>query len=183
MITYFRTLAHANRLANHRLHVACAQLAEDDFRAARTGFFPSLHDTLNHILTVDWYYLAALHGEVDQRNAFAVRHPFHDMASLAAAQVAVDERLIAWCAKASEALLEERVRLERADEAKSEHVGYMLMHLFTHQIHHRGQAHAMLAGTHVKPPQLDDFIMPSDAPFRTHDLAALGWSEADLYHR
>jgi uncharacterized damage-inducible protein DinB len=27
------------------------------------------------------------------------------------------------------------------------------MHLFAHQIHHRGQAHAMLAGTPLPPPQ------------------------------
>ena len=38
----------------------------------------------------------------------------------------------------------------------------------------------MLAGTSVKPPQLDEFLMPSDAPFRVDDLAAMGWTERDL---
>ena len=44
------------------------------------------------------------------------------------------------------------------------------MHLLTHQIHHRGQAHAMLAGTSVKPPQLDEFVMPSESHYRTTTL-------------
>jgi uncharacterized damage-inducible protein DinB len=57
----------------------------------------------------------------------------------------------------------------------------VLAHLFMHQTHHRGQAHAMLAGTRVKPPQLDEFLMPSDAPFRVPDMAALGWREEAVY--
>ena len=52
-----------------------------------------------------------------------------------------------------------------------------MAHLFMHQTHHRGQAHAMLAGTAVKPPQLDDFIMLGDDKHRVADMAALGWAE------
>jgi uncharacterized damage-inducible protein DinB len=59
--------------------------------------------------------------------------------------------------------------------------GHVLAHLFMHQTHHRGQVHAMLAGTPVKPPQLDEFLMPSDAPLREADMRALGWSEAAVY--
>jgi uncharacterized damage-inducible protein DinB len=56
----------------------------------------------------------------------------------------------------------------------------VLGHLFQHQTHHRGQVHAMLAGTSVKPPQLDEFIVADDGRFRGDELAALGWSEEDL---
>ena len=38
----------------------------------------------------------------------------------------------------------------------------------------------MLSGTSIKPPQLDEFFMADDARFRSEDLAALGWTEADL---
>jgi len=57
----------------------------------------------------------------------------------------------------------------------------VLAHLLMHQTHHRGQVHAMLAGTGVKPPQLDEFLMPSDAPYRVADMAALGWREEAVY--
>ena len=55
-----------------------------------------------------------------------------------------------------------------------ERLDRVLAHLSMHQIHHRGQAHAMLSGTRVAPPQLDEFLLANDAPLRAADLAALG---------
>ena len=42
--------------------LSMAALTQADFEAARTGFFPSIESTLNHILTVDWFYVDALEG-------------------------------------------------------------------------------------------------------------------------
>ena len=42
---------------------ACKALTPDEFAAPRTGFFPSLRATLNHILWVDVYYIDALHRD------------------------------------------------------------------------------------------------------------------------
>jgi uncharacterized damage-inducible protein DinB len=180
-LAHFRLLARANRLANHRLHAACLQLTDAEFIAPRTGFFPSLWATLNHILIVDWYYIAALYREPDMRKAFASETPFAHMPELAAAQVVSDQRLIAWCDAADEATLDRDVAMDRANFVQHDRARHVLMHLMTHQIHHRGQAHAMLSGTPVAPPQLDEFLMPSEGRFRADDLAALGWSEADLF--
>jgi hypothetical protein len=33
----------------------------------------------------------------------------------------------------------------------------------------------------VPPPQLDEFLMPSEGHLRSTDMAALGWSEAQVY--
>jgi uncharacterized damage-inducible protein DinB len=183
LLEHLRTLARANRLANHRLHGACLSLSDTEFSAKRTSFFPSLWETLNHILIVDWYYIAALHSEADMRRAFASETPFDRMQDLAAAQIVSDERLIAWCDRADDATLDAVIEMIRSDHTQRDRARYVLMHLLTHQIHHRGQAHAMLAGTPVKPPQLDEFLMPSEAHFRSEDLAALGWTEADLFRR
>jgi uncharacterized damage-inducible protein DinB len=57
----------------------------------------------------------------------------------------------------------------------------ILAHLFQHQIHHRGQAHAMLAGTRVKPPQLDEFYCTGEAHLRAADFAALGFTEEAIW--
>jgi uncharacterized damage-inducible protein DinB len=181
LLQQIRTLARANRLANHRLHAACLALSADEFRARRTGFFPSLWETFNHILVVDWYYVAALHREANMRDAFASETPCATMGELAAAQAASDERLIRWCDAADDAALAREVEMIRSAHVQRDRTSNMLMHLFTHQIHHRGQAHAMLAGTPVAPPQLDEFLMPSEAHLRTADMAALGWSESDLF--
>lgn len=178
-----RTLARANRLANHRLHAACSQLAPDEFKATRISFFPSLWATLNHILIVDWYYIAALHREPDQTKAWNSETPFDALPPLAEAQRLSDERLIAWCDHADDAALDEIVGMDRGSFVQRDRARDVLLHLFTHQVHHRGQAHAMLSGTSVKPPQLDEFVMPSDAKFRVEDMRTLGWREDDIYSR
>ncbi len=71
--------------------------------------------------------------------------------------------------------------MERRDHVQHERAAQVLAHLFMHQTHHRGQVHAMLSGTAVSPPQLDEFMMPSEAHLRADDMVALGWSEAEVY--
>src|SRR5829696_2402717 len=181
LLQQLRTLARANRLANHRLHHACEQLGDQEFKAPRTSFFPSLWATLNHILIVDWYYIAALYREPDIRRAFASETPYDTMPELAPAQIKSDQRLIDWCEAADDAALEVDVEMDRGSFVQRDPARDVLMHLLTHQIHHRGQAHAMLSGTSVKPPQLDEFVLPSETRFRADDLAALGWTEAELF--
>ncbi len=181
LLQHFRTLARGNRLANHRLHGACSRLTHDEFKAPRTSFFPSLRATLNHILIVDWYYIAALYRERDMRRAFESETPYDDLRELTAAQAKSDQRLIDWCDAADDAVLDATIEMDRDTFKQRDLARHVLMHLLTHQIHHRGQAHAMLAGTAVKPPQLDEFVMPSETHFRVADLAALGWTEADLF--
>ena len=66
---------------------------------------------------------------------------------------------------------DERDRLDR-----------ILAHLFQHDIHHRGQIHAMLAGTRVKPPQLDEFYCTNEAALRAADFAELGFTEARIWN-
>jgi uncharacterized damage-inducible protein DinB len=59
--------------------------------------------------------------------------------------------------------LERRVAYDRgADGVWNERIDLVLLHLFQHQVHHRGQAHAMLSGTSVRPPQLDEFFIEYD---------------------
>jgi uncharacterized damage-inducible protein DinB len=178
---YLRIQARANRLSNHRLHAAMATLSHDEFHAPRTSFFPSLAQTLNHILEVDLYYIGALHREADHRAAVMAFVPFDELAALAERQAASDERLLRFCDALDAAGIDAIIEMERADHVQRDRVGHVLAHLFNHQTHHRGQAHAMLSGTPVAPPQLDEFMLPSEAHLRARDLAALGWQEAAIY--
>ena len=183
LIGHLRTTARANRLANHRLHGAMAGLSAADFQAPRTSFFPSLAATANHILAVDIYYLAALRREADMAAQYLRFAPCADVAGLAARQRAIDERLIRHVEGLGEADLDAEIAMDRGDRVQIDPAGHVLAHLFNHQVHHRGQLHAMLAGTAVAPPQLDEFLMPSEAALRAADMQALGWSEADLFGR
>lgn len=172
--------ARANRLANRRLLGAVAQLSEADFHAPRTSFFPSLALTLNHILNVDHYYIAALHGDAAMRDIWATYVPARTATELAGRQDESDQRLIAFCEGLAADDDDRIIAFDRGAGIAAgprEPLGRVLAHLFMHQTHHRGQAHAMLAGTAVKPPQLDDFIMLGDSVHRGGDMLALGWEE------
>ncbi|MEO7338506.1 MAG: DinB family protein [Caldimonas sp.] len=181
LLHHLRICARANRLANHRLHESMSALSQADFEAPRTGFFPSLAATLNHVLAVDVYYLAALHREADMVAQFEARVACRELAELAVQQRRTDERLIRFVDSLDAADLDGEIVLDRGEMVLSDRCGYLLGHLFMHQTHHRGQAHAMLSGTAVAPPQLDEFMMPSDAPNRVADLRSLGWTEHDLF--
>jgi len=178
---YLLAQAQNNAWANHRLLQACSALPPAELDAPRVGFFPSLLATLNHILIVDWFYVDALEGGSLGLAAFTDEVPCKTMADLRREQAAVDQRLIALCAALDAAALGRAVRLIRSAGVRIERCDRVLLHLFEHQIHHRGQAHCMLSGTPVAPPQLDEYFLAQDAGFRRDDLAARGWNEAALW--
>lgn len=175
LVSHFRKMAPNNAWSNHRLHAACADLSRDDFKATRTSFFPSLYETLNHILAVDHYYIDALVEGGRGPAAFSEYKPIDNALLLAAAQAQSDRRLIAFCDNLGPADPSRRVTTDRGEAGTfDETIGDLLAHLFLHQIHHRGQAHAMLSGTTVKPPQLDEYFLAFDAAARSPDLASVG---------
>ena len=185
---HFYTMACNNAWANHRLLNACARLSPADFSAPRTSFFPSIKATLNHNLTVDWYYVdaleRALRGETpntDVQRFFDPEEPFAACAELQQAQRAVDRRLITQCFALTDTQLAMPIPVQRRAGIETENATRLLAHLFQHQIHHRGQVHAMLAGTPVKPPQLDEFFCANEAPLRATELTALGLSEERIW--
>ena len=178
LVGYYRAMARNNAWSNHRLLSACTALTQAEFDAQRVSFFPSLTATLNHILFVDRFYIGALEG---QARAFSEDHPCRTVAELATAQSASDRRLIAFCHALPASALARPVELIRDDGVLHDSTERVLAHLFVHQVHHRGQAHAMLAGTGVAPPQLDEFLLATDAPLRADDLPALGMREDEVW--
>jgi uncharacterized damage-inducible protein DinB len=105
--------------------------------------------------------------------------PWSTFDELRATQRAADRRLIRFCDDLAPGRLADEVVFDRGGGAlRRERLDRVLAHLAMHQIHHRGQAHAMLSDTRVAPPQLDEFLLANDAPLRAPDLAALGWRES-----
>jgi uncharacterized damage-inducible protein DinB len=177
----FRTMAYNNAWANHRLLAACSRLSQDAFTAPRTGFFPSLRATLNHILIIDRFYIDAMEGGSLGLAALAEPEPCGTIADLRREQAAVDRRLLAVVTTLDAAGLGRIVAVHRGDRVQRERMDRLLLHLFQHQVHHRGQAHAMMSATSVAPPQLDEFFSAGEADLRKDDFAALGWTEAAIW--
>jgi len=155
-IDQFKQLAAYNRWANARLYAAALELSNQAYRLHIGVFFGSLHGTLNHLLLTDRLWLKRLTGEGD--------HPDHldailyeDRTELARARIAEDDRLVAIVDKYDDAALR-RLHSYKTTSGmpQSQLLADILMHLFNHQTHHRGQAHACLSIlTGSAPPSLD----------------------------
>ncbi len=177
----YRAMAHNNAWSNYRLLRACAQLSQDEFTQQRTGFFPSLRATLNHILVIDRFYVDAMEGGDLGPAAWSDPEPCGTVALLQPAQADVDRRLLAVVQNLDSSGLSRIVSVHREHAIQHERMDRLLLHLFQHQIHHRGQAHAMMSGTSVPPPQLDEFFPAGEAHLRADEMAALGWTEQAIW--
>ena len=179
MIEHLRAMARNNAWSNHRLLNACARLEPGGIRRRA-----------HQLLSVDPRHAQShpdgrrlLYRPLEDLREAAVERaeafvPHEDFAALDAAQRASDRRLLAFCDGLTAEKLAVPVAMRRPGrEAPVERVEDVLTHLFVHQIHHRGQAHAMLSGTSVKPPQLDEFFMRDELALRRDELRALGLPE------
>ena len=122
-------------------------------------------------------------AQVTDANAafFDPEEPFDTLGALSIEQHAADRRLVTLCAGLTEADVDRPIPIVRRDGVHVESATRMLAHLFQHQIHHRGQVHAMLAESPVKPPQLDEFFCANEAPLRADELAEIGLSEQRIW--
>jgi uncharacterized damage-inducible protein DinB len=160
---HFSAMARNSAWSNHRLLSACELLSDAEFSQERTSFFPSIQLTLNHNLIVDHLYMADMIGEGRMNVGLVGDIPFPKATDLKKAQEEFDKSLIGFCDDLAPEALDRIVSITwQTGQTSQEPVYLLLSHLFVHQIHHRGQAHAMLAGTNIPPPQLDEFFLNYD---------------------
>jgi uncharacterized damage-inducible protein DinB len=155
-INQFRQLAAYNRWANCRLYAAALDLSDQAYRLHIGVFFGSLHGTLNHLLLTDRLWLKRLTGEGDHPNQLDTIL-YENRAELTRARIAEDNRLISVVEKYDEAALANlQAYKTTSGMPQSQVLSDILLHLFNHQTHYRGQAHACLSIlTGGEPPSLD----------------------------
>lgn len=157
----FLTMALNSAWANATLYHAIMTLPSEGFDRAAPGFFGSLQATMNHIYEVDLFYVDALEAGGIGRAVYD-RTAIRDPKELATAQAEVDKRLTRFCRDLGEQDLVSIRSTHRTSGHFDERVDALLMHLFQHQIHHRGQAHVQLQYLGIAPPQLDEFHLQFD---------------------
>jgi uncharacterized damage-inducible protein DinB len=164
-IDHFRQFAAYNHWANRRLYAAALAMPDEAYRRPTGVFFGSLHGTLNHLLLGDRVWLKRLTGEgehPDRLNAIL----FDDRNALARARMAEDARLIDVVGRYTEDDLRNTVAYHNMSGAAfQQELGQILLHLFNHQTHHRGQAHACCSiVTGEEPPSLDLLLFQRGVP-------------------
>jgi uncharacterized damage-inducible protein DinB len=156
MKDHFRMFAAYNGWANDRLYNGAASLGDDVYRRDVGAFFGSMHRTLNHILVGDQIWLNRFTGKGNlPKKLDEILH--EDFSSLRAAREAEDKRIVAWIEDLNEEDLSRTISFTPITNPVpvTQHLAPAMSHLFNHQTHHRGQAHAILSILGEDPPPLD----------------------------
>jgi uncharacterized damage-inducible protein DinB len=155
-------MAAYNAEMNRRLYAAAGRLSDAARRQERGAFWGSIHGTLNHVLWGDRMWMSRFDGwekpPVPLRESGRM---ITDFAALAEARQTADAGLQDWAARVTDEWIaqdqtwfsgaaQRELRMQRA---------LLLMHMFNHQTHHRGQAHAMLTAAGEQTGDTDLFLV------------------------
>ncbi len=149
-------MARFNAWVDKRLYGCVAGLSDADYRKDRKAYFGSIHNTLNHLLVVDRAWTSRIRN-VDHGIESLDQILYDDFDSLRAAREAEDAALIELVDGLSDEELRRPVsyRFLSGDGSHTNRCDHILITLFNHQTHHRGQIHAMLTQQDIDPPPLD----------------------------
>ncbi|MGZ8287828.1 MAG: DinB family protein [Telluria sp.] len=167
MCTHIARMAEYNEWMNTRLYEAAAGMPEAEIFADKGAFFGSLYGTLNHILLGDLIWLKrfaghpAGHPALDPVRAMPAPTTYDvrtgDFSALRARRVQLDAIIRNWAGQLAEADLAHVLKYSNVKGLTfAREFSGLVMHLFNHQTHHRGQATTLLsqAGIDMGPTDL-----------------------------
>lgn len=159
---YTRLMTRYNRWMNGNIYDACAQLSDEARKRDVGAFFKSIHGTLNHLLLTDLVWLHRFRMQPYQFDSLA--DELHaDFEQLRAARVRADAQIDAEVVAMSDARLRENLTYRTASPPHTQRtmpVGVIVIHMFNHQAHHRGQVTTLLKQMGVDPGVTDLPWMP-----------------------
>lgn len=153
----FRGWARYNRVANERLYAACAEVDDAALRRDTDASLGSILAILEHVLAADRIWMARLEGEGATTPKRGLLEPtFEALLPLRRERERLDAAIESFFASAGPQFFAGEVRSvdSRGREARDP-VPLAATHMFNHQTHHRGQAHALLRGARPKSLTLD----------------------------
>ena len=156
--TWCRTLAAYNGEMNRRIYDAADRLSDAERRAAMGAFFGSIHGTLNHILWADHMWMHRFDGWEKPDVSIPGSPDFKpDWAALQEARASADHRIADWAERVDPAAMaQDFAWFSGATQREMRRPLWLLVtHMFNHQTHHRGQAHALLTRLGVRTQATD----------------------------
>lgn len=162
---YVRTMAAYNAWQNENLYGAAATLTDAARREDRGAFFGSIHGTLCHLLWADRMWLSRFAG-TPKPTGPGTESPRMIAAwdDLVTERRATDATIRDWAAGPLDDWLKGDLTwtsgLARREMTRPK--ALLVVHMFNHQTHHRGQVHAMLTAAGCRPGDTD--LMLVDEP-------------------
>lgn len=157
-------MADHNRWMNERLYAVCAGIPDEARKRDLSAFFRSIHGTLNHLLLVDRLWLGRITGK-----PFLIRsldqELYADFDTLKRERADTDAVIAGFIAGLQPARLAEPVTYISfvKQESVTLPLGLILIHLFHHQTHHRGQITTLISQLGYDFGETDMIYMPSAA--------------------
>ena len=155
---FIRKMARYNRWQNQSLYGAAETLSDEQRRQDQGAFFGSIHRTLSHILWGDQVWMSRFDNQPPPKGRLEDSMlQWEDWGDLKAASDAMDALLLDWSERVDAAWLAGDYSWHSGalNRTLSRPAWGLVVHMFNHQTHHRGQVHVMLSQTTAPPPSLD----------------------------
>lgn len=176
LVEYVQQMAKYNRWMNQKIFDTCEKLSAEQLSENRGAFFGSIMGTLNHIFVGDIVWLKrfasvgarALEVMNDIPSPKALdAQLFNTLPELKVRREQLDQVLLSFADELTESALHSPVIYKSfAGKASGKILFSLLMHLFNHQTHHRGQVTTLLSqfGVDVGVTDLLAIIPNVDSP-------------------
>jgi uncharacterized damage-inducible protein DinB len=150
----FVLLFDFNAWADRRTLDSCAALTDAQFVQDLGSSFPSVRDTLVHIMLVEWVWFERWHNRAPDK--YPPTSDFPNLAAVRARWSEIERDLLGYLASLQPDDLQRIVHHKTmAGVPQAEPLWQMLQHLVNHSTYHRGQIATMLRQLKAKPAGTD----------------------------
>ena len=159
---WVRMMAEYNSAMNRRLYEAAARLDDAERKRERGAFWGSIHGTFSHLLWADRMWMSRIAGWEKPAQTLKQSGTLEDdYAMLSERRATTDAALAEWAAGLNAAWLDGDLAwysgAARRDVVRPR--AMIVTHMFNHQTHHRGQAHALLTQSGQSTGDTDLFLV------------------------
>ena len=169
-------LSEYNQLMNQRMFEASSKLPDNVLNEDKGAFFKTILKTLNHIMIGDILWLKRFSNHPHKFSSLEEIHSFTDpetldrilftdMPSLYKERERLDRIIFNFCNELKEEdLISTLGYINSNKEKHRKRFGSLILHVFLHQIHHRGQVTTLLSQENV---DFGDTDLPEIVPDTT----------------
>lgn len=151
---HYVLIADYQHWANEVLFNSLDHLQPEVIGSDQGLFFHSIHHTVDHILLVSQVWLARLQGEQLEANYRVINQP--DFRELKQSLRRETRKLQSWLDAQPDTFFEGEIGFAGSDgKPRQMWVREVLVHLFTHYGHHRGQVSAVITRLGAPCPEMD----------------------------
>jgi uncharacterized damage-inducible protein DinB len=150
-----------NYWARDRQLLACSALTSEQFLRPLGNSFPSVRDTLVHLLAVEWLWLERWRGRSPR--SLLTPEEFPTLVAVSDRWHVVEKEMKQYLSELPEESLEQQMTcMSTRGNTWTYALWRMMLHFLEHQTYHRGQVTALLRQLEVVPPKVD-FLDALDA--------------------